>query len=91
MKINSSHILAEKYSCPMHPEVISDKPGRCPKCGMELELNKNKEERMKNNERSNDEKTSVNSYKPLIIVIGLILLSSLAIAYPNFNIKIQRL
>jgi transcription initiation factor IIE alpha subunit len=20
----------------MHPEVISDKPGKCPKCGMEL-------------------------------------------------------
>jgi Cu(I)/Ag(I) efflux system membrane fusion protein len=24
------------YTCPMHPEVISDKPGTCPKCGMEL-------------------------------------------------------
>ena len=21
------------YSCPMHPEVISDKPGNCPECG----------------------------------------------------------
>jgi hypothetical protein len=25
-----------KYTCTMHPEVISDKPGKCPKCGMEL-------------------------------------------------------
>ena len=25
------------YSCPMHPEVVADKPGRCPKCGMPLE------------------------------------------------------
>nr|WP_312991953.1 multicopper oxidase domain-containing protein [Chryseobacterium flavum] len=24
------------YTCPMHPEVVSDKPGKCPKCGMEL-------------------------------------------------------
>jgi len=25
-----------KYSCPMHPEIVSDKPGKCPKCGMPL-------------------------------------------------------
>jgi FtsP/CotA-like multicopper oxidase with cupredoxin domain len=24
------------YACPMHPEVIQDEPGRCPKCGMKL-------------------------------------------------------
>ena len=24
------------YQCPMHPEVTSDKPGSCPKCGMKL-------------------------------------------------------
>ena len=24
------------YSCPMHPEVTSTKPGKCSKCGMEL-------------------------------------------------------
>jgi len=24
------------YSCPMHPEVTSYQPGKCPKCGMDL-------------------------------------------------------
>ena len=24
------------YTCTMHPEVNSDKPGKCPKCGMVL-------------------------------------------------------
>jgi P-type Cu+ transporter len=30
-------IQAAQYTCPMDPEVISDRPGACPKCGMALE------------------------------------------------------
>jgi hypothetical protein len=26
----------KKYTCPMHPEVVMDHPGNCPKCGMTL-------------------------------------------------------
>ncbi|WP_029041857.1 heavy metal translocating P-type ATPase [Cucumibacter marinus] len=26
-----------QYTCPMHPEIVEDKPGDCPKCGMALE------------------------------------------------------
>ena len=25
-----------QYTCTMHPEVVMDKPGKCPKCGMTL-------------------------------------------------------
>jgi hypothetical protein len=25
-----------KYTCSMHPEIVQDNPGDCPKCGMKL-------------------------------------------------------
>ena len=28
--------ITTKYTCEMHPEVVKTKPGRCPKCGMNL-------------------------------------------------------
>ena len=28
--------VAKKYTCPEHPEVVMNKPGKCPKCGMAL-------------------------------------------------------
>ena len=29
-------VMDQTYTCPMHPEVESPSPGRCPKCGMDL-------------------------------------------------------
>ena len=34
MKKNKNTAIV--YTCPMHPEVTSDKAGKCPKCGMDL-------------------------------------------------------
>jgi Cu2+-exporting ATPase len=28
--------MERKYTCSMHPEIVSDKPGKCPQCGMPL-------------------------------------------------------
>jgi len=33
----SSAATALEYTCPMHPEVVRDRPGACPICGMALE------------------------------------------------------
>lgn len=29
---------SDVYTCPMHPEVLQNEPGKCPKCGMDLVL-----------------------------------------------------
>jgi uncharacterized paraquat-inducible protein A len=34
--------VATKYTCEMHPEVVKSKPGKCPKCGMNLTAVKSK-------------------------------------------------
>ena len=30
------HSANQKYTCPMHPEIIKNEPGSCPICGMTL-------------------------------------------------------
>jgi len=34
---NDEPVEGGQYTCPMHPEVIENAPGNCPKCGMALE------------------------------------------------------
>ncbi len=35
-KVHHPNNRAKKYTCPMHPEVVRNRPGKCPKCGMQL-------------------------------------------------------
>jgi len=35
-KTSGPRVEAVKYHCPMHPTIVSDKPGDCPICGMRL-------------------------------------------------------
>jgi hypothetical protein len=34
--ISGSPSASVTYTCPMHADVVQDKPGKCPKCGMNL-------------------------------------------------------
>ena len=38
--------VVNKYTCPMHTDVVNDKPGKCPKCGMALEKKGTKKDGM---------------------------------------------
>lgn len=37
---NKGITIVSTYTCPMHPDVTSDKPGKCSKCSMDLSLSK---------------------------------------------------
>ncbi|MGH7245777.1 MAG: heavy metal-binding domain-containing protein [Candidatus Levyibacteriota bacterium] len=56
------------YTCPMHPEIQSNKKGKCPTCGMALV------------EKSSISQKEKNSYTPLLIIILLIILTSLSLS-----------
>jgi hypothetical protein len=47
----------QKYTCPMHPEVVMDHPGNCPKCGMKLVPLKQQKRPTSNAQRSTLNKT----------------------------------
>lgn len=39
-KVTHKHKVVTSYTCPMHPDVVSDKAGTCPTCGMDLVVKK---------------------------------------------------
>ena len=53
----------QKYTCPMHPEVITDHPGNCPKCGMKLVPVKEKKRPTSNVQRSNAESSAASQHR----------------------------
>src|SRR6476661_8264816 len=51
-EIDQEQEKMQKYTCPMHPEVITDHPGNCPKCGMNLVPLKEKKRPTPNSDKS---------------------------------------
>jgi Heavy metal binding domain len=54
----------QKYTCPMHPEVITDHPGNCPKCGMKLVPVAEKKRRTSNIQRSTSKVEAIDPNRP---------------------------
>jgi len=65
----------------MHPEIVQDHPGKCPKCGgMELVPKDD------GSSPTNSEESWLQKYKPLLIIAGLIALASLATTYDGATV-----
>lgn len=70
------------YTCPHHPEIEQDEPGKCPKCGgMDLVP---KEKVVKSNEEKKVH--GLSQYKPLFIIVGLIAVGAVSSAWSNATI-----
>jgi hypothetical protein len=54
----------QKYACPMHPEVITDHPGNCPKCGMKLVPIMEKKRQTPNVQRSTSKVGAIDPNRP---------------------------
>jgi len=76
------------YTCPMHPEVKQDQPGKCPKCG---DMKLVPSDSLENNISLHDESKSLSKstwkdYTPLAIIIGLILLTSIVLSIRDLQL-----
>ncbi len=74
--------MHDTYICPMHPEIVSDKPGKCPKCGMALVLKSKVEEKPEVHHQDDKGLGALTwrSYMPLIVIVFLITISSVITA-----------
>lgn len=62
-KTNSIAPKGEVYTCPMHPQIISDHPGQCPICGMDLVLKTQAEEKTMLEQNVNEETKDLQEVK----------------------------
>lgn len=76
------------YICPMHPEIRQNEPGKCPKCGMNLVSEDSTKAMISSHEGDRGlGKLTLKSYMPLIVIIGLILLTTLALAFRDIQMS----
>lgn len=66
----------------MHPDIIRDAPGRCPKCGMQLVA---KGTAAVHTDDKGLGPLTWKSYLPLFTIIGMIVLVAFVIAFQNFG------
>jgi len=74
----------------MHPEIVSDKRGKCPKCGMNL-VEKNIPLKIGKTEDKGLGKLTWKSYIPLIVIFKILLLTVIVISINDAKLGIFRI
>jgi Cu2+-exporting ATPase len=83
----------QKYTCPMHPQIVEDKPGKCPLCGMSLEPiaiaghNSGHTHGKKGNNSGMIADFKMRFYVVLILTIPIMLLSEMIQHWLNIHIS----
>ena len=78
----------EKYTCPMHPQVVQDEPGKCPLCGMTLiTLTKPKKGDPHSSHSSGIADFKRRFYVVLVLTIPIMLLSEMIQHWLNIPIS----
>ncbi|MDP3982199.1 MAG: heavy metal translocating P-type ATPase [bacterium] len=65
------------YTCPMHPEIIRDKPGMCPECGMALVPTTKKEKEHNKHEGHSTRMFLVKFWISLVLTLPIVAYSNL--------------
>ncbi|MBD1399659.1 heavy metal translocating P-type ATPase [Pelovirga terrestris] len=74
-KTNDSAAATREYTCPMHPEIVQQGPGSCPKCGMDLEP------MTASADTDEEEEVAIRSLKRKTLVAGLLTLPIMFLAF----------
>jgi Cu2+-exporting ATPase len=75
-----------KYTCPMHPQIVKDGPGKCPLCGMTLvPLSKSGDHTGHQSHSSGIADFKKRFYATLILTIPIMLLSEMIQHWLNIN------
>lgn len=68
---------SREYTCPMHPEIVQQGPGSCPKCGMDLEPTS------ASGDDSEEEEAAIRSLQRKTLIAGGLTLPILLLAFDS--------